>query len=61
MLGDDYNPSHLRLFMMNNVSPKKVGELKSDNTRARKLMANVTCLINSSISDADGKMHALDP
>ena len=37
-LGDDYNPSQWRFPMMINVSSNKVGELKSDNTRERKLM-----------------------
>ena len=55
ILGNDCSPLQWRFTTINNASPKKVGDLKSNNNRVRKLMSNATCLINESIADADCK------
>jgi len=55
ILGDEFNPSQWHFPLQQDVSPKRVGELKSDNNTARKLLTNSMKLIEISITDNDRK------
>lgn len=44
-----------RFPVQNNILLPKVGESKSDNNRAHKLMNETYCLVDTSITDANRK------
>ena len=54
-LGDEFSPSQWRFPLQQDESPKREGELKSNNNASRKLLTNSVKLIEISITDNDRK------
>lgn len=52
ILGDEFNPAQWKFPAQKNASPKKMGELKSIHTVARKLLNQANAIIEINIADA---------
>ena len=55
ILGSIFNPSQWCFPVQKNVSPKKVGELKSDNRQTRKMLRNAMLIVIASVTDSERK------